>query len=385
MDSGKCKRIALSAGLFFLVCLSGVGFIIRGERQRYEETAAQMAILTERLPDSEAAFAEVLAGNGTDGHSDEKDRKQTEAGERLLEKYGYDFRNRLCSGAGFQYMGGALLILAAVFFSCAGIARYAMGKRKEAEERVDYLEEKLKEENIRNQQMESALRWEEQETKSMITDISHQLKTPVASLKMSYEIEDSTELSREEREEFREKEKEDVRRLERLLQAFTQMTRLETGMIQIRPEMGSLKATLAKAVAGVYVKAMDRGIQIITEEFEDVVLRHDSGWTAEAFTNVLDNGVKYAPFGSSIRIRVSEMVSFVMVEMEDEGPGIAAGERTKIFQRFYRGESETVRREEGSGVGLYLTRRILEQQKGTVCVKTGRKGGSNFVMTLPKG
>ena len=95
--------------------------------------------------------------------------------------------------------------------------------------------------------------------------------------------------------------------------------------------------------------------------------------------------MKYAPFGSSIRIRVSEMVSFVMVEMEDEGPGIAAGERTKIFQRFYRGESETVRREEGSGVGLYLTRRILEQQKGTVCVKTGRKGGSNFVMTLPKG
>lgn len=385
MDSGKCKRIALSAGLFFLVCLAGVGFIIRGERQRYEETAAQMAVLTEQLPDSEAVFAEVLAGNGTEDHSDETDRKQTEAGERLLEKYGYDFGDSLCSGAGFQYMGGVLLILAAVFFSCAGIARYSIGKRKEAEERVDYLEEKLKEETIRNQQMEASLRREEQETKSMITDISHQLKTPVASLKMSYEIEDSTELSREEREEFREKEKEDVRRLERLLQAFTQMTRLETGMIRLTPKMGSLKATLAKAVAGVYVKAMDKGIQIITEEFEDIALNHDSGWTAEAFTNVLDNGVKYAPFGSSIRIRVSEMVSFVMVEMEDEGPGITAGERTKIFQRFYRGESETVRREEGSGVGLYLTRRILEQQKGTVCVKTGRKGGSNFVMTLPKG
>ena len=76
--------------------------------------------------------------------------------------------------------------------------------------------------------------------------------------------------------------------------------------------------------------------------------------------------------------------SYVMVEMEDEGPGIPAKERNRIFQRFYRGESESVRRKEGSGVGLYLTRQILERQGGTVCVKNGGKGGSNFVMTLPK-
>ena len=62
------------------------------------------------------------------------------------------------------------------------------------------------------------------------------MKTPIASLKMSYEIEDSTELSEEERAEFIRKEREDVSRMENLLQAFVQMTRLETGMIRLKQE-----------------------------------------------------------------------------------------------------------------------------------------------------
>ena len=129
---------------------------------------------------------------------------------------------------------------------------------------------------------------------------------------------------------------------------------------------------------------MEKGISVETQEFDDILICHDPGWTAEAFANVLDNGVKYVPSGTRITIRVTKMASLVMVEMEDEGPGIPAKERNRIFQRFYRGESEIVRRKEGSGVGLYLTRQILERQGGTVCVKNGGHGGSNFVMTLPK-
>ena len=142
--------------------------------------------------------------------------------------------------------------------------------------------------------------------------------------------------------------------------------------------------TLASAVTGVYVKAMNKGIRIEVEEFENIFVSHDSKWTAEAIMNVLDNAIKYSAAGSCIRIRVLEMHTSFMIEVEDEGIGIPAQERTKIFQRFYRGASEVVRNEEGSGVGLYLTRWILEQQGGTICVETGKTGGSNFVMTLPK-
>ena len=379
MDQRKRKRIALAAGLFFLDFLAGIVLTVKAARQNYESTARQMAALAEEIPESEAVFAGILGGKDTPGKSD-----QTKKGKELLSKYGYHFADSLRLGALPGYAGGMALILAAGLLGCAAFSWYGWKKQKSARAQAEYLEEKLKEEKIRNQQMENALRREEQETKALITDISHQLKTPVASLKMSYEIVDSTELSREEAREFQEKEREDVDRLARLLEAFTQMSKLETGMIRLCPQKASLQKTLAKAVAGVYVKAMEKGISIETQEFDDILICHDPGWTAEAFANVLDNGVKYAPSGTRITIRVTKMASLVMVEMEDEGPGIPAKERNRIFQRFYRGESESVRRKEGSGVGLYLTRQILERQGGTVCVKNGGKGGSNFVMTLPK-
>lgn len=379
MDTGKRKRIALAAGLFFLAFLAGIVLTVKAARQNYESTARQMAALAEEIPESEAVFAGILGGKDTPGKSD-----QTKKGKELLAKYGYHFADSLRLGALPGYAGGMALILAAGLLGCAAFSWYGWKKQKSAQAQAEYLEEKLKEEKIRNQQMENALRREEQETKALITDISHQLKTPVASLKMSYEIVDSTELSREEAREFQEKEREDVDRLARLLEAFTQMSKLETGMIRLCPQKASLQKTLAKAVAGVYVKAMEKGISIETQEFDDILICHDPGWTAEAFANVLDNGVKYAPSGTRITIRVTKMASLVMVEMEDEGPGIPAKERNRIFQRFYRGESESVRRKEGSGVGLYLTRQILERQGGTVCVKNGGNGGSNFVMTLPK-
>ena len=379
MDQRKRKRIALAAGPFFLAFLAGIVLTVKAARQNYESTARQMAALAEEIPESEAVFAGILGGKDTTEKSD-----QTKKGKELLAKYGYHFADSLRLGALPGYAGGMTLILAAGLLGCAAFSWYGWKKQKSARAQAEYLEEKLKEEKIRNQQMENALRREEQETKALITDISHQLKTPVASLKMSYEIVDSTELSREEAREFQEKEREDVDRLARLLEAFTQMSKLETGMIRLCPQKASLQKTLAKAVAGVYVKAMEKGISIETQEFDDILICHDPGWTAEAFANVLDNGVKYAPSGTRITIRVTKMASLVMVEMEDEGPGIPAKERNRIFQRFYRGESESVRRKEGSGVGLYLTRQILERQGGTVCVKNGGNGGSNFVMTLPK-
>ena len=379
MDQRKRKRIALAAGLFFLAFLAGIVLTVKAAWQNYESTARQMAALAEEIPESEAVFAGILGGKDTTGKSD-----QTKKGKELLAKYGYHFADSLRLGALPGYAGGMTLILAAGLLGCAAFSWYGWKKQKSARAQAEYLEEKLKEEKIRNQQMENALRREEQETKALITDISHQLKTPVASLKMSYEIVDSTELSREEAREFQEKEREDVDRLARLLEAFTQMSKLETGMIRLCPQKASLQKTLAKAVAGVYVKAMEKGISIETQEFDDILICHDPGWTAEAFANVLDNGVKYAPSKTCITIRVTKMASLVMVEMEDEGPGIPAKERNRIFQRFYRGESESVRRKEGSGVGLYLTRQILERQGGTVCVKNGGNGGSNFVMTLPK-
>lgn len=378
MDRRMCKRVALAAGLFFLACIVAAVFLSDMAKARYEEEARAMAALTRSVPEEEATFAGIITGKGT------PDATGAEEGKALLEKYGYTLEDSIEKRRLWMFAGIMAVILATVFLAEGVLGWYFVKGRRKAEDRADYLEGCLEQERNRNAKIEEKILKEEQDTKALITDVTHQLKTPIASLKMSYEIEDSTDLSEEERAEFVRKEREDVRRMENLLQAFTQMTRLETGMIQLNAKMKSLKETLKHAVGSVYMKALQKEIRVEMEECPDLVICHDPKWTAEAFANVLDNGVKYSPSGSRISIRVSEMVSYVMVEIEDEGIGIPKEERQKIFQRFYRGGSRGVQEAEGYGVGLYLTRWILEQQKGTIFVKPGKSEGSNFVMTLPK-
>lgn len=378
MDRRNRKRVALAAGLFFLVCGAAVFSLFYSLRLRYEEEACTMAELSRNDPEEEAVFAGIITGKAAGEAS------AAEEGKKLLEKYGYTFEDSVRNGHLWVFAGGVLAVLAAGLAAECAVGWHFVKSRKKAEAHADYLEERLLQERNRNERMEEKLLREEQDTKALITDVAHQLKTPIASLKMSYEIEDSTDLSDDERSEFVRKKREDVKRIENLLQAFTQMTRLETGMILLRTEKASLKETLKNAAGNVFMKALQKGIRIETEEFPDLMICHDPKWTAEAFANVLDNGVKYSPAGSCISIRVSEMVSYVMVEIEDEGAGIPARERLKIFRRFYRGEDRMVQETEGSGIGLYLSRWILERQKGTIFVKAGKSGGSCFIMTLPK-
>lgn len=225
---------------------------------------------------------------------------------------------------------------------------------------------------------------EEENTKELITDISHQLKTPVAAIGMSLELLDDEKLTLEEKEEFLARGREEVHRLTHLMGTLTNLSRLETDMIRLDPKENSLKQTLIRAVNGVYMKAGEKGIEIEMEEFRDITLVHDARWTAEAFANVIDNAVKYSPAQTRVQIRVVAYISYVFIEVEDAGIGIPREERTEIFKRFYRGKHPAVEASEGAGVGLYLVRKILEAQGGSVRVLPGCGTGSVFQMMLPK-
>ena len=156
-------------------------------------------------------------------------------------------------------------------------------------------------------------------------------------------------------------------------------------MIRLKPENKSLKRTLTQAVNSIYMKAYEKQIDISMEEFTDIRLPHDSRWTEEVIVNILDNAVKYSPSKTAITIRVSELLSYVMIEIQDQGIGISPSEFQNIFKRFYRGNSPEIKDTNGSGVGLYLARKIIEQQGGTICAKSsGSHTGSNFILTLPK-
>jgi len=234
------------------------------------------------------------------------------------------------------------------------------------------------------------LLWKEkEETRSLVTDISHQLKTPVAGLKTCFEILNQENLSQQEEKEFLEQCTKQLAGLEALVGALVNISRMETGMIQIRREPADILETLVQAVNRVYLKADIKQIAIEFEESEDLaatVIPHDVKWVCEAFINILENAVKYSPGGTEIHIRMFRLTTFLRIEFEDQGIGIPKEIYHKIFQRFYRGEAEEVRQKEGSGVGLYLTREILEWHGGSVTVssKYGREQqGSTFVVQIP--
>ncbi len=229
---------------------------------------------------------------------------------------------------------------------------------------------------------------EREGTKALVTDISHQLKTPVAALKTSFEVLQSGDLNEMERQEFLGRCGVQILRLEELVSALVNISRMETGMIELRKEKRRLFDTILLAVNRIYSRAEEREIEIgleAEEELQQIRVLHDARWLCEAFLNVLENAVKYSESRTKVTIRMIRMTVYVRVEIEDEGIGIPRKEWNKIFQRFYRGEAETVQRESGSGVGLYLAREIASRHEGTLVVAAPRHGrqGSCFVFQLP--
>lgn len=400
MDRRKLQRVTLCAGILLATLVLGF-FLLRGAWNTvYREDARKLGVLAEKYPEEEAALAAVFngkaanAGSSADTASDgilsfsggsglTENGTALTKGLRLFDKYGYTLNNSLRSGTMWRYaLSGAAILTGAAALAVLLLLK-SSAESKKYREQIGRLTLELEELKRNSSLMEQRLRREEQSTKSLVTDISHQLKTPLSSLKMSYELADSPDLTEKEHAEFIRKEQEEVAKLESLLGVFSQLTRLESGMIQIRPEDASLKETISRAVGGIYMKAFEKGIDISLEEFPDVRISHDPRWTSEVLLNLLDNAVKYSPSGTEVTVRATRLASYVMIEILDQGIGVPASEVQDIFKRFYRGSAPEVKQTDGSGVGLYLARRILEEQGGTICVKPGNSGGSNFVLTLP--
>lgn len=231
--------------------------------------------------------------------------------------------------------------------------------------------------------LKECLAEEENSTKALITDISHQLKTPLASVKMSHELSLSKELSEEERVSFMETETQEILKMEVLLDELVKLSRLENSMIQIKCEKCSIKKTISEAVSQIYIKANVKNIEICVDIEHDMEIIHDHKWTVEALVNILDNAVKYSEKGTTISILVNCLVNHILIQIEDEGIGIPEGEQNEIFKRFYRGSNVKNITKEGAGVGLYLARSIIEQQGGSIVAKRKNSRGTIFQITLP--
>ena len=198
---------------------------------------------------------------------------------------------------------------------------------------------------------------ERQELQTLVSDISHQVKTPVSNLKMATDTLLEKPMTEAERIDF-------IR-----------------GIRSQTDKLGRLFDTVAQAMSGIVYAAEKKGIAVSVDCPEDLTVFHDSKWTSEALFNLLDNAVKYTPAGGKIAVSVVLWEMYVEIKVTDTGKGISESNQAAIFRRFYR--EEEVHEQQGVGIGLYLAREIVTRQGGYIKVVSEPGKGSEFSIMLP--
>lgn len=222
---------------------------------------------------------------------------------------------------------------------------------------------------------------EKEAVKALIGDISHQVRTPLANIRLYTQLLAEQPLNAQGRTCVSALDAQ-AEKLQALLDALVKTSRLETGVLALHPESAALPPVISRAVEQYRPKAEAKRIALTAEPLDALTAVFDVKWTEEALCNLLDNAVKYTDAGGSVSIRAAAYELFVRIDVCDTGCGIAEEEQSKIFGRFYR--SAAAAQEPGVGIGLYLTRQILAREGGYIKVSSQEGQGSIFSLFLPR-
>ena len=220
---------------------------------------------------------------------------------------------------------------------------------------------------------------ERDKIKSLISDISHQTKTPIANLILYSELLENAELSDIDRSNA-EAIHEQAEKLRFLIDSLVKLSRLENGILALEPKETPLEPMINGIVHQFKEKAEAKGLELKADKTDEKAVI-DEKWTHEAIANIVDNAVKYTDKGS-IKISVTPYEMFVRIDITDTGIGIPEEEHAKVFKRFYRGNA--VKQKEGVGIGLHLAREIISEEGGYIKLTSKPEAGSTFSVFLPK-
>lgn len=222
---------------------------------------------------------------------------------------------------------------------------------------------------------------DKEKIQELVSDISHQVKTPAANLKMYMQILSRQDIDEEKRRGFLELSLSQTEKLEFLMHALIKMSRLETGIISFKKEKLSVAEIIGESLVQIISAAENKNISVQVNCPDSIYAFCDKKWTAEAVFNILDNAVKYTPENGCISVSAETNEFYTRIKIRDNGTGIPESEQAKIFGRFYR--SEAVKGTEGLGIGLFLSRNIISEQGGFIMVKSEPPDGAEFIVSMP--
>lgn len=213
-----------------------------------------------------------------------------------------------------------------------------------------------------------------------ISDLVHQINTPITNIRMYSGFLQDGGLTDEEQRQFAIKIQKQADKLSWLGEGFAKVSRMESGIISLQPETQKVLPILLRAIDQVTLKAQEHGNEIALEGDQKQDAYLDAKWTEEVFYNLLDNAVKYSDEGSRIVAAMTRYEMYVRVDVRNRGLKIEKEEYPKVYQRFYR--SGQVQEQEGVGLGLYLAREIVRGQQGYMKVGRNEVGETVFSVFL---
>ncbi len=227
-----------------------------------------------------------------------------------------------------------------------------------------------------------ALRSERDSLKRFVADASHELRTPITALATFNELLQGSAAGDESaRQEFLRESAVQLGRLQWITTNLLDLSRLDAGIAALSMGSHSAGEILESAAAGSRARAREKGVTIRVEQPEPPLLVScDRNWMEIALSNLVTNAVKFVPSGGSVTASVAAADGHVRFLVRDDGPGIAAEDLPRIFERFYRGRNAGT---EGAGLGLAIVRSVANAHAGRIDVESAPGAGSTFILEIP--
>ena len=212
-----------------------------------------------------------------------------------------------------------------------------------------------------------------------LSDISHQIKTPLTSMSVMTDLLAGSKLDESRRDEFTAQLRAQIERLTWLTDALLKFSRLDAEAVSFRSRSVSLRMLLEKACDPVRIP-MELKEQTLSVRAEDGELLCDENWTAEALSNILKNCMEHTPAGGEIQIAASVNALYTEIKIRDSGEGIGKEDLPYIFGRFYKGKNSA---DNSVGIGLAMAKAITEAQDGSLNAGNASGGGAEFILRFP--
>ena len=261
---------------------------------------------------------------------------------------------------------------------CSG--RYDLDIRDNEEGELSILKNDIYKVTLRLSEQTQMLQKDKKQLADAISDISHQLKTPLTSMSVMTDLLGDERLSEEKRKEFLHNIRTQLERIEWLVSSLLKLSKIDAGTAEFKREQISAAEVVKRAVEPLLIPMELRSQQLVIRG-EDVTFFGDINWTAEALTNIVKNCIEHTGDGGTITVEYSENPLYAEMRIIDNGSGIAREDLPYIFKRFYRGKNAG---DESIGIGLAMAKSITEHQNGDLSVISKEGIGTQFNMKFYK-